>query len=58
MEFDFNDPAQFQKFKSEMYARQLVRRAFQIVHSDELEQNEQARHIYERLKSDLVYCNS
>ena len=47
------DPAQFQRQKSEMYARQLVSNAFQITDPDELEQNEQARHIYERLKADL-----
>jgi hypothetical protein len=42
-----------QKFKSEMYARQLVTHAFEVVELDGIEQNAQARHVYERLKADL-----
>ena len=42
-----------QQFKSEMYARQLVKNAFGLFDKGELEGNEQARDIYERLREDL-----
>src|SRR5262245_35554056 len=47
MESDANE------LKSERYAHQLVRNAFQIFDPNELEKNEQAKDIYEQLKEGL-----
>jgi hypothetical protein len=44
---------EFQQFKSERYARQLVWHAF-FPEVENLEENEHAKHIYEQLKADLA----